>query len=103
MAEFDDTLELPRFRKVEAAIVRELVELLKVHVLLVDDDHAACGLRASVANETFQIRNKVVEAEKVRCSAVNNVVLFAVGVLQKAFLVDAYEVGPVLQDEIEQR
>jgi hypothetical protein len=49
--------------------------------------------------------NKVVEAEEVRRPAINNVVLFTVGVLQKELLVDAYEVGPMLQvdDDIEQR
>ncbi len=81
--------------------MRELVDLRKVRVLLVDNDHTASGPPASFPDETFQVRNEVVESEEVRRLAVNNVVLFAVGVLQKKSFIDAYKVGPVLQCDYE--
>jgi hypothetical protein len=42
-------------RDVEAAIVCELVDLLKVDVLLVDDNHAASGPPAGLSDEAFQV------------------------------------------------
>jgi hypothetical protein len=59
------------------------------------------GPPASFPDETFQVRNEVVESEEVGRLAVNNVVLFAVGVLQKKSFIDAYKVGPVLQCDYE--
>jgi hypothetical protein len=105
MAEFDDALELSSFWNLEAPIVRELVNRHQVHVLPVDDNHAAGGRSAFFPDETFQIRNEVVEGEEVRRLAVDNIVFFAVGVLQKEPFVDGYEVGPVAQFnyEIKQR
>jgi hypothetical protein len=96
MAKFDDALELSSFRNVEAPIVRELVDRSQIHVFSVDNDHAAGGFSAFFPNETFQIRNEVVEGEEVRRLAVDNIVFFAVAVLQKALLVDCYKMGPVL-------
>src|SRR5215472_10626202 len=95
MAEFDDAFELSSFWNLEASIVRELVDRRQVHVFPVDNDHAAGGRSAFFADETFQIRNEVVEGEEIRRFAVDNIVFFAVGVLQKELLVDGYEVGPV--------
>jgi hypothetical protein len=56
-------------------------------------------------DETFEIRNEVIEGEEVRHLAVDNIVFFAVDVLQKEPFVDGYEVGPVAQFnyEIKQR
>src|SRR2546430_13839520 len=105
MAEFDDALELSSFWNLEAPIMRELVDRSQVHVFPVDDDHATGGLSTLFPDETFQIRNEVIEGEEVRGLAVDNTVFFAVGVLQKEPLIDGYEVDPVLQvnDDIEQR
>jgi hypothetical protein len=44
----------------------ELVNRHQAHVLPVDDNHAAGGRSAFFPNETFQIRNEVVEGEEVR-------------------------------------
>ena len=75
--------------------MRELVDRRQVHVLTVDDDHAAGGRSAFFSNETFQIRNEIVEGEEVRCLGIDNIVFFAVSVLQKEPLVDGHEVRPV--------
>ena len=82
MAEFNDPLELPCFWDIETAIVCKFVDLRKVHVLLIDDYHPAGGFPTFFPDETLQIRHKVVECEEVRRPAINDVVLFAIDMLQ---------------------